>query len=196
MGYSTDFEGAIEITPPLNPQEIEYLRRFADTRHMDRARGPYFAPGDFGHGDESDVRGQNAPDAGSGQPSLWCNFVSTEDGTALVWNGNEKTYDAEAWIAYLIDTFLKPRAAVQRELTAPQPGRFYDPAFAHFTFNHVLNGTLNAEGEGTEDLWRIVVTDNTVRRQNAEIVWPEENSRPASASRVVERTTIAVRRIR
>lgn len=176
MGYSTDFEGAIEITPPLNPQEIDYLRRFADTRHMDRARGPYFAPGDHGNGDDSDVRDYNSrPPRQWGQPDgFWCDFHPTEDGTALVWNGNEKTYDAEAWIAYLIDTFLKPGAAVQQETASiPFPDRYYDPAFAHFTFNHVLNGTLNAEGEGTEDLWRIVVTDNTVRRQNAEIVWPE-----------------------
>jgi hypothetical protein len=45
MGYTTEFDGSVSISPPLNAHEIAYLRKFAASRRMDRARGPYFVDG-------------------------------------------------------------------------------------------------------------------------------------------------------
>jgi hypothetical protein len=45
MGYTTEFYGAVEVSPPLNQAERDYLNRFADSRRMDREHGPYFVEG-------------------------------------------------------------------------------------------------------------------------------------------------------
>jgi hypothetical protein len=171
LGYNTDFTGAATITPPLNPHEIDYLRRFAETCHMHRTKGPYvveciahtgpppMCPPDFA-ADWSDIidTGQPPP----GLTDLWCKWEPTADGAAIAWNGVEKFYEAEHWLAYLVDTFLKPDAAVARERDYPVPGWAYPAALSEFTFDHVVNGVIEAEGEWPDDRWRIEVRDNTV----------------------------------
>ena len=32
MGYTTEFDGSVSISPPLNAHEIAYLRKFAASR--------------------------------------------------------------------------------------------------------------------------------------------------------------------
>ena len=66
MGYTTEFEGSVSISPPLNAHEIAYLRKFAASRRMDRAHGPYFVDGSgpFGQGHDDDIRDFNKPPAG------------------------------------------------------------------------------------------------------------------------------------
>ncbi|MFC3998162.1 hypothetical protein ACFOVU_19715 [Nocardiopsis sediminis] len=162
MGYETEFTGRVAVHPPLNIHEIAYLRRFAGTRRMHRTRGPYYVDGG-GHAGmalEPDVLDHNRPP--DGQPALWCKWEPTGDGGAITWNEAEKFYGAVAWMAYLIDTFLKPGAAVEHELAAPVPGRDYPGAFRHFTFDHILDGAIDAVGEEPEDVWRLTVTANTV----------------------------------
>ena len=56
MGYTTTFEGSISIEPPLNEQEISFLRDFNDTRHVNRTRGPLYV-GD----DHADIINSNEP---------------------------------------------------------------------------------------------------------------------------------------
>ena len=152
MGYRTDFEGQIEITPPLNAAEIEYLAVFSETRHMHRKQGKYFV--DFENTfntTEVGVYDYNQPPPG--QPQLWCNFTPTEDGTALVWNGCEKTYGAKEWIKYIINHFLKPNALASKSKL---------PYFTEFTFDHICNGELIAQGERLSDRWLLIVKDNVV----------------------------------
>jgi hypothetical protein len=62
MGYTTEFDGSVIISPPLNAHEIAYLRKFAASRRMDRARGPYFVDGSgpFGQGHDDDIRTRRA----------------------------------------------------------------------------------------------------------------------------------------
>lgn len=162
MGYTTWFTGRVTVTPPLNPHEISYLERFASVRHMHRAKGPYFVA-DPGQGSAPDVVG-GGNEVHPGQPGFWCQWVPSEDGSAIGWDEEEKFYDAELWMAYLIDTFLKPGATVARELANPVPGWVYPDEFMHFTFDHIVNGVIEAEGEGEEedDLWRLEVRDNVV----------------------------------
>ncbi|PRX18087.1 hypothetical protein [Actinoplanes italicus] len=155
MGYSTDFAGQVAIVPPLNPSEVEYLDRFAETRHELRDAGPYAVSG-FGLAAE-DMYGGNEPPPQ--QPGYWCKWVPTAAGDALTWNGAEKFYDAEVWLAYLIDTFLRPGSAIRGETA---PGWVLPPLFEHFTCDHVLNGVIVAQGEEEDDRWRIEVRDNVV----------------------------------
>jgi hypothetical protein len=50
---------------------------------------------------------------------------------------------------YLIDHFLKPGGHALGE-----------PGFADFTFDHVVNGTIDAQGEDPDDTWQLAVIDN------------------------------------
>ena len=154
MGYSTDFTGRIEIEPPLNEAERDYLHLFSATRHMHREKGPFFVDGKFGHGSEEDVINCNTPPPD--QPDLWCNFEPTVDGTALIWNESEKTTCATEWIRYLITRFLEKDAVASGQNL---------PEFEHFQFNHILNGELEAQGEESSDFWKVVVKDNVVSRK-------------------------------
>lgn len=158
MGYSTDFVGTISIQPPLNASEIEYLQAFSDTRHMLRKEGPYFI-GDT----EDDVLEYNTPPAE--QPSLWCQFLPSDDGTYLEWNGAEKTQAGKEWIEYIIKHFLKKSALAKKTNIA---------CFRDFTFNHICNGIMDAAGEGRNDVWRIIVKDNKVKRELGKIVYKKE----------------------
>jgi len=158
MGYTTTFTGAIAVDPPMNRHEITYLRRLADSRRMDRDLGPYFCgEQNADEEDEADIRHYSWP--GPEQPGLWCHWEPTGDGRGIEWNQAEKFYYAERWMAYLIRTFLAPGASLAGELAAPIEGRYYAPEFKHFTFDHVLNGLIDAEGDG---VWQLVVTDGEV----------------------------------
>lgn len=169
MGYTTDFTGTVTVEPPLNAAEADYLKRFANSRRFTRTDGPYALHEDGFRGPR--IIDYNRPPVG--QHSLWCDWAPTGDGTGIEWNGAEKFHSADDWMQYLIDTFLKPGAALQAELADPIPGRAYDAAFGRFTFDHVVNGTIEAQGEDRDDTWRLVVRDNRVSRVEAQTVWPE-----------------------
>ncbi len=151
MGYTTDFSGRVSVTPPLNAAEVEYLTKFSESRRMDRSLGPYYVDGSGfrGQGHDADIKNFNTPPAG--QPSLWCGWIPTPDGTAIEWDGTEKFYASEEWMQYLIDHFLKPGGLAQGK-----------PGFGSFTFDHVLSGRIEAEGEERSDVWTLVVEDNRV----------------------------------
>ncbi len=55
--------------------------------------------------------------------------MPNEDGSGLDWDGTEKFYAAEEWMAYLIYHFLKPGA---------EASKTDNPQFSQFTFDHVL----------------------------------------------------------
>jgi len=162
MGYTTDFEGDVTVEPPLNAAEIQYLDRFAETRRMDRDHGPYYVEGsgDFGQGGDPDIRNFNTPP--DDQPGLWCQWVPTPDGTAIVWDGGEKFYHAEAWMKYIIQHFLQPKA---------HASKVDDEQFAEFTFDHILNGEIYAQGEEANDTWKLIVRDNEVLTAEAQVSW-------------------------
>jgi hypothetical protein len=145
MGYSTTFEGHVTITPPLNPHEIAYLHRFADSRRHQRPEGPYSTL-DYSY---SEVPRGDYSQPADGQPGLWCDWEPTGGGTAIRWNGSEKFYEATAWMQYLIDHFLKPDAAAKGQ-----------PGFEEFTFDHMVNGVIHAQGDEPSDTWDLRVTAN------------------------------------
>lgn len=156
MGYTTDFEGRIEIEPALNDLEIRYLIRFSETRRMDREKGPYFIGGAGYAGQDcgpDEIYNYNKPH--SSQPGLWCQWLPTEDGTALVWNGAEKFYEAAAWMQYLMDHFVGCVPAAKEELRELTD-------VGDFLQGHVCNGAISAQGEEPSDMWLLEVKDNQV----------------------------------
>lgn len=149
MGYTTTFDGKVAIDPPLNQEEIQFLTDFSESRRMDRKEGPYEL-------ENENVLNHNKPP--EGQPSLWCDWVPTPDGEAIVWDGREKFYDPIEWMQYLIDHFLKPNAIAKDALPFLQA-------------NHTLNGEIFAQGESHGDIWKLVVTDNVVEYKSARFVY-------------------------
>ncbi len=160
MGYSTDFIGRIRIEPALNLEEVTFLKKFADTRRMKVKQGPYFVDqaSALGQDEGPNVHSWNEPS--EGQPGLWCQWVPIDDGSALTWSGVEKFYEADKWMTYVIDHFLRPGAK------AKSAG---DSQFASFTFDHRCDGLVIASGEEYPDLWRIEVASNEVRTSRYDV---------------------------
>jgi hypothetical protein len=138
MGYDTTFTGRVTIEPPLDAAEVAFLKQFSKTDHRD---------GNF--------------------PGYWCQWVTSEDGTAIVWDEGEKFYDAEEWMRFIIQNFLAPGIRVTAGRTPETK------SLTVLRRNHILNGVINAEGEEAGDIWKIVVKDNVVTRVDAQVVWPD-----------------------
>lgn len=153
MGYTTRFTGEIHVDPPLNEAERRYLREFSRSRRMDSPLGPYAL--------DSKAAAPDSNRSPADQPGLWCQWVPSESGSHLVWDGHEKFYRSSDWMSYLIDTFLRPGARLQRELEDPVVGRVYPEVLQQFTFDHSMYGTVLAMGQDGAS-WRIEVRNNKV----------------------------------
>ncbi|KAJ3275678.1 hypothetical protein HK104_003862, partial [Borealophlyctis nickersoniae] len=154
MGYTTVFKGEFKLEPTLNKPQMDYLQKFSETRRMKRnpdmlvdstaeavgfadlgADGEYFVSGAgfAGQDNTPDVLDHNEPPGK--QPSLWCQWVPNEDGTALIWNGAEKFYEYHEWLKYIIEKFMMP-------------------------WGIKCNGTMLCCGEDPKDASEIQVVDN------------------------------------
>jgi len=153
MGYTTDFVGHLDIQPPLNDAEIEYLLAFSASRRFTRDT-PYDVPGnpraETSEGVESGL--YNRPP--QGQPDLWCDWQVCWDGCCMSWSGKEKSYAMVEWLRYVIDHFLKPGAMAAS-----------DSRFTAFTFDHTVNGTVVGCRRDNKELFMIRVGDNEVTRE-------------------------------
>ena len=177
MGYTTDFAGTFQVSPPLTEEHRLYLGRFADTRRMQRdptiaatfpdplrvaaglpigPQGAYYVgvpadvttwEGHWGQDRDASVLAYNG--AASGQPGLWCQWVPTRDGTGIMWDGSEKFYDYVQWLQYIVDHFLKP-------------------------WGYSLSGEVVWEGENRNDLGTIVARDNTITTHHGSVSYGRE----------------------
>ncbi len=171
MGYTTDFYGSVVIEPALNEHEIAFLKDLARTRRMDRSKGPLYIDDSgepFGQTRADDVIDYNSPP--KDQPGLWLQWEPNDEGTELSWDGGEKFYHAEEWMMYIVHNLLGP-AALEYITTHSDE----DKRLEHFTCNHTVNGVIEAYGEDRQDMWRIVVKNNVVSSEHAELVWPSES---------------------
>ena len=137
MGYTTNFSGQFDITPKLRNKDLNFLVAFNRSRRMQRNLDPkYGVDGEFyvKDDDRGIVDSFRPP---STQPGLWCQWMPTGDGRALIWDGGEKFYDYVPWLQYLIDRVLKPRG-------------------------YTLNGVVDWEGENRADSGRIEVVNNEI----------------------------------
>lgn len=157
MGYTTDFYGQFDVTPTLKPEDKLFLEKFANTRRMKRncstalygVEGEFYVEGEGfrGQGDDLTVVNHNAPP--STQPGLWCQWIPSEDGTAIFWDGGEKFYEYVPWIEYLIEKILAPRG-------------------------YTLNGTVDWVGEDRNDQGRIRIVNNVVKTQTAKMIYEDD----------------------
>lgn len=167
MGYTTEFTNSVAIEPPLNEHEISFLQDFNESRRMDRAKGPLYVQGSTGWSPkDKDVRDGNRPPAD--QPGLWCQWVPTDDGAELEWDGGEKFYNPAEWMKYLVENLLAPTA---RQYISDHYDE--DERLRHFTANHMVNGTIYAQGEDPEDHYAIVVANNKVLVANTQRTWSD-----------------------
>ncbi len=141
MGFSTAYLGRLDITPHLNPAEVEWLRAYHLTERAFHPDDPYAVPAHpqaevFEHpecllpGGGWVIRRETE----SGLPR--CDWQPCVEGCCLEWSSIEKSNTASRELAYLIDHFLRPGAHAQRD------GRV---DFADFTFDHVVSGIVAAE---------------------------------------------------
>ena len=144
MGYTTDFSGRFELDKPLAPKMKKFLTLLNETRRMKRnvdeafgIEGEFFVFGTGSYGQDHDNSIVDFNQQPSTQPSLWCQWVPNEDGTAIEWDGGEKFYAYSEWLFYLINKILAPNG-------------------------YTLNGTVIWQGEETGDVGKIHVVDNVV----------------------------------
>ena len=164
MGYTTDFDGSFTCTPALNESQIAYLKKFAETRRMARhpaiastlpdplreavglplgEEGEFFVGGGGSHGQGKDASILNYNSPAKSQPGLWCQWVPTEDGNGIEWDGGEKFYNYIEWIKYLNENFLKP-------------------------WGIVLDGKVSWSGEESSDVGVIVAKGGKIRYKEIE----------------------------
>ncbi len=87
MGLNTDFFGKFLLDRPLSAEHRAVLEEFAGEEHEE----------------------ENGKAGGEGKPpTVYCQWIPTEDGTGLEWDGAEKFYFYGEWLEYLIARFLKP----------------------------------------------------------------------------------------
>jgi hypothetical protein len=166
MGYTTDFEGKFELNKTLDSETHDFLTKLAETRRMKRnadvlqgdpvkygfdswgTEGEFFVDGGGFAGQDRDksIIDYNMPPRT--QPGLWCQWVPTEDGMAIVWDGNEKFYNYTQWLEYIIAKVLAPRG-------------------------YVLNGMVEWQGEDSEDFGQLKVEDNKVLMRYGEKTFGE-----------------------
>jgi hypothetical protein len=118
MGYQTDLIGEIDIDKKLSLDDYQWLINWNDERHEPESK----------------------------YPSYYCQWIPTEDGLHLKWDGNEKFYGYVEWLEYLIKEFFAPKG-------------------------YVLNGEISWEGEEHGDTGKIFVKNNEVTTKKGKIVY-------------------------
>lgn len=151
MGYTTDFEGRFKLNRKLKKKDQDFLTKFVETRRMARNVGPEFGvEGEFyvdgkgfaGQDSDETILDYNRPPRT--QPGLWCQWVPSEDGQFIQWDGSEKFYNYVEWLKYLIDKILAPRG-------------------------YKLNGVVGWQGEDRGDIGKIEDVDNDVRTLRGQV---------------------------
>ena len=171
MGYTTDFEGKFNISPAMKDEHAEFINKFSETRRMARnalaagklpdplrevtglpvgIQGGYYVgdPSFAGQSKTPDILDYNQPP--EGQPGLWCQWVVTEYGEQLEWNGAEKFYYYTEWLEYLIKHFFAP-------------------------WGYTLNGEVTWQGEDRSDMGKLTVKDNKVKALEGVVTYPGED---------------------
>ncbi len=147
MGYTTDFRGQFNLNKPLDADTATFLTKLAGTRRMARnlepeygVEGEFYVEGVGYYGQDRDdtIVNYNVPP--KTQPSLWCQWVPNDEGTAIEWDGGEKFYGYIQWIEYIIEKILAPRG-------------------------YTLTGDVEWRGEDWDDTGTISIKENAVTIQ-------------------------------
>ncbi|MGR0121661.1 hypothetical protein [Bacillus halotolerans] len=147
MGYNK-LQGQFRLNKTLDSDTFIFLNKLADTRRMKRKvdesiygiEGEFYVDGDGGQAYEENIIDYNEPP--KTQPSLWLQWIPTEEKNAIVWDGGEKFNCPDEWIVYLIEKVLKPKG-------------------------YVLNGVVNVFGD--RSVWHIRIANSQVSIGKGEI---------------------------
>ncbi len=168
MGYTTRFDGAFAIAPPLNAAQRDYLINFSE---IERRAWPVEALADvpdplreavglplgehgmffLGSGGAPDVEPLDVPPT---WPGGYCQWVPSADGARLAWDGGDKFYDYGEWLLFLIRNVL---ARWGRTLTGRVTWRGEHPAYrgALELLDSVLTAELPAPSDDADTQPRI-----------------------------------------
>lgn len=158
MGYTTQFKGRFEVTPPLNENDQRHLEMLAATRRVARDTSK-LPPGAWGHegefcpfyeGPTASVLDVNRSPAC--QPGLWLGWVPTSDGRGLEWDGSEKFYTYAKWLLWVVERFLKPRGYVVNGEVQWRGEDFDDMGVLSVENNHVTQRIMDGDPESVRPL--------------------------------------------
>jgi len=157
MGYYTDLsQCSFNLNKRLDDDTYNLLVGLNKTRRMKRnIDSKYGVEGEFyvegagfaGQDKDSTIVDYNTPP--STQPSLWCCWCPDSDRKTISGPEEEgKHYEYIEWLTYIISKILEPRG-------------------------YILNGSGEWKGENSEDIGRIVITNNVVKAQYAAITYED-----------------------
>lgn len=193
MGYTTDFVGHLNTSRVLTSEEVEFIQKFNDVRHMRRnvdklhelyhgkhgnpfaktkeeiygREGEYFVGGEANDGSILDY---NEPPGSPDRIDDWMAY----------WNlRQEKIKTGESlpglWCQWTVDT----GADGEHRLVWDGGEKFYNYVeWLKYLIDHFfekwgvkLNGQINWEGEDRSDIGQIVVKENTVTIKTGKVVY-------------------------
>jgi len=188
MGYTTDFEGSLNIKRPLTPHQIAYINLISETRRMKRDVNKLMElyKGKYGN---PFVKGKTAEDIYGFQGE----FFAREDGEA-------GQYHDKSILDY--NSPAGHSGFAQGEVENGQPGlwcqweisedgmelewngaeKFYNyTAWLKYLikmffipWGRKLNGEINWSGEETSDIGKIVVKNNVIKTMTGRIEYEEQ----------------------
>jgi len=132
MGYYTDFQGELKITPTPSIKMKQFLDGLFGTRRVKR-NSNLGVEGEFEVFDNNqrNIIDNNTPPRT--QPGLWCSFEFSNDDTFYPYDG--KNYGYIEWVFYIINKVLKPNG-------------------------YELNGVFRWRGEDFDDMGTVKVEKN------------------------------------
>lgn len=174
MGYHTEFYGKFKLNKEMDEKLALYIEKFSQTRRVKRdpkileemglgkkedfgIDGGFFVDEDLieekdkgNFGNDKSIVNYNLPP--NGQPGLWCQWTIDRERKNIIWDGGEKFYNAEEWLVYLSENFLKPNG-------------------------YFINGKILASGEEMEDIWALEAIDGEVNSyEKDEIIFNNNES--------------------
>lgn len=155
VGFDTKYLGFLTITPPLNEDEVTWLRAWAEWIGVSDRDDLYDVPPNPRAAVAAlfDRSAHGAVASSALAPRAVGDWRVGTDGTFLRWEEQERSNNGELCISFLIDHFLRDGAL------AASSGH---PAFTRFTFDHELDGVIAAERNDLSQLYLIEVARNEV----------------------------------
>jgi hypothetical protein len=142
MGYKTEVVGKLNLNKELDEDTYTFLVKFNKSRRIARnlsheygIEGEFFVDeDDYSPQDDTIIDFNRPPKT---QPSLWCDWRPSEDRKSIEWDGQEKFYEYESWIAYILENFLIPKG-------------------------YTLTGTVEFQGENIADHGWLTCNNNRI----------------------------------
>lgn len=200
MGYTTDFQGQLNFDRVLTNEEVNYIKKFNDSRRMKRdvsklydiykgEGGNPFLPKEQTYGNEGEYFVGGTGHAGQDRDDSIIDYNESPGG---VLKSNDEDFGTY-WSRHtkqILDGLCQPGLWCQWTIEQQFEGgefvlvwdggeKFYNYVeWLNYLINHFfdkwgvkLNGEITWEGENSEDMGKIVVVDNVVTVKVARITY-------------------------